>query len=84
MEAGYDHVHQKPYASDHTVDGEIAGVTMKPVEPDGIVEKEEGRGTREEAKHEVKQSSQKTLHLLRRLGIYEFQPWNRQTCIHIC
>ena len=57
---------------------------MKQVEPDGIVEKEEGRGTREEAKHEVKQSSQETLHLLRRLGIYEFQPWNRQTFIHIC
>ena len=50
MEAGYDHVHQKPYASDHTVDGEIAGVTMKQVELDGIVVcgiwwvKDEGRG----------------------------------------
>ena len=37
IEAGYDHVHQKPYASDKAVDGEIERVTMKPVELDEIV-----------------------------------------------
>ena len=82
VETGNCEVHHTPYPTNHAVDGEVGGVTMKLVNSDRVVVEEERGSPREEAKHQVEESSQKSLHLFWRLGIYELQPCNIHNIIN--